>query len=239
MTNYISRAEAGELCDGLIREYIGQNAEIPDCIDIDGFVRDFLKCTVLYESIAEEDRNRIGFTGDGKRPLRVLKNKKVTEIIYPRNTVVLDKYLLQPCEQYRRRFVLGHEAGHVIANRITPDSPACFYHYVDHEKTGYSIDELCEKYSICEWQANTIGASLLMPRFVMQNMLKKLNGGKRLPIYGDSIFHPREKAILNKMANTLKVSHTTLVIRLKELDMLSRHNVSEYIQKELKLGGGR
>ena len=237
MTNFISRAEAEELCDGLIQQFIGNVSTIPESIDIDAFVRDFLNCPVLYENIVEEDKDRIAFVADGKRPLRVMKNGQPKEVVYPRNTIVLDKYLLNPSEYNHRRFVLSHEAGHVLANRINPDSPACFHHFTDRERINYTIDDLEARYSINEWQANTIGASLLMPRYVMKNTLKKFNGGRRLPIYGDNIFHPREKAILNKMANTLQVSYTALVIRLRDLDMLSRHNVSEYIQKELGLGG--
>lgn len=121
MTNYISRAEAEELCDELIRQFTGSTSSDPNPVDIDLFVRDYLKCTVLYESIAEDDADKIGFTGDGKRPLRVLKDGKPKDVIYPRNTIVLDKYLLKSSELYRRRFVLSHEAGHVIANRINPD----------------------------------------------------------------------------------------------------------------------
>lgn len=239
MTNYISRAEAEELCDCLIQQFIGSATTIPEHIDIDSFVRDYLKCTVLYEVIAEDDKDKIGFTGDGKHPLRIIKNGRPKETIYPRNTIVLDKYLLNPGEQYHRRFVLGHEAGHIIANRINPDNPACFHRFIDKARTEYTIGDLKDRYNINEWQANTIAASLLMPRFVMRNTLKQFNGGRRLPIYGDNIFHPREKAILNKMAAALQVSHTALVIRLRDLDMLSKHDVSEYIQKELGFGGGQ
>lgn len=239
LNNYISRAEAEELCDGLIQQFIGGISSDPEPIDIDSFARDFLKCTVIYESIAEDDKDKIGFTGDGKRQLRVLKNGTPKAVVYPRNTIVLDKYLLRKEEQCRRRFVLGHEAGHIIANRINPDNPACFHHFNDHERTEYTVDDIKERYSMCEWQANTFAAALLMPRYLMINTLKKFNGGRRLPIYGESIFHPREKAILNKMANTLQVSYTALVIRLRDLNMLRRHNVSEYIQKELGFGGAR
>ena len=237
MTNYISRAEADELCDGLIQQYVGNGAQVPTSINIDGFVRDFLRCTVVYESIAEEDRDRIGFTGDGKHPLRILKNGKVKEIVYPRNTIVLDKYLLNPNEDNHRRFVLGHEAGHILSGRINPDSPACFHHFNDRERTVYTFGDMKERYSMNEWQANIFGAALLMPRFVMIDTLKRFNGGRRLPVYGENIFHPREKVILCKMANVLQVSYTALVIRLKDLGMLNRHNLSEYIQKELRLGG--
>ncbi len=237
MTNYISRAEAEELCDGLIQQFIGNDSEIPKAIDIDAFVCDYLRCTVVYENISEEDKDRIGFTGDGKRPLRIIKNGKRKEVLYPKNTIVLDKFLLNPGEQYHRRFVLGHEAGHILANRINPDSPACFYHFKNQDCSTYSMNDLKERYSINEWQANTFAAALLMPRYVMIEVLKRFNGGRRLPVYGESIFHPREKSILNKMANSLQVSYTALIIRLRDLKMLNYHDVSEYIHSELRLGG--
>ena len=237
MTNYISRAEAEELCENLISEF-SKTESVPLCfVDIDSFVREFLKCKIIYENISEEDKDRIAFTGDGKRSLRVSKGGVIKEIVYPRNTIVMDKFLLNPSENNRRRFILSHEAGHVIANRINPDDPACFHHCANRERKRYTIQDLKDRYSISEWQANTIGASLLMPRSIMKSALKLFNGGRRLQIYGESIFHPREKAILDKMAKSLQVSHTALVIRLKELDMLTKHDVSEYIQKELGFGG--
>ena len=58
-------------------------------------------------------------------------------------------------------------------------------------------------------------------------------------MYGDAVFHPREKVILNKMADSLNVSYTALTIRLKRLGMLKHHDISEYITKELQLGGDR
>ncbi len=237
MINFISRAEIEELCDELIIEYSKHFETVDHYVDIDDFAKRYLKLIVVYENIAEEDIDRIAFTGDGKRSLRVSKGGTIKEIVYPRNTIVMDKFLLNPSENNRRRFILSHETGHVIANRINPDSPACFHHCTDRERKRYTLQDLKERYSIGEWQANTIGASLLMPRSIIKNALKCFNGGRRLPIYGESIFHPREKAILDKMAKSLQVSHTALVIRLKDLDMLTKHDVSKYIRKELGFGG--
>lgn len=94
-----------------------------------------------------------------------------------------------------------------------------------------------EIYTIGEWQANTISASLLMPVPIMKKALRKFNGGRRLPVYGETVFHPREKVILQKMASSLGVSFTALVIRLRGLGMLSRHSIGEYIGSELRFGG--
>ena len=48
MTNYISQAEAEELCETMLRLYLGRNTPASDRIDIDGFVRGYLKCRILY-----------------------------------------------------------------------------------------------------------------------------------------------------------------------------------------------
>ena len=46
MQNYISYAEADELCDGLIRQFIGSNnITIPLNVDIDAFVKYSLQGT--------------------------------------------------------------------------------------------------------------------------------------------------------------------------------------------------
>ena len=39
MTNYISQAEVEELCETMLRLYLGRNTSASDRIDIDGFVR--------------------------------------------------------------------------------------------------------------------------------------------------------------------------------------------------------
>ena len=93
-----------------------------------------------------------------------------------------------------------------------------------------------ERYSIGEWQANALSAALLMPRFMVLSALQKFNRGRRLPVYGENVFRPSEKVILQKMADTLQVSHTALVIRLRQMQLLERHDISEYIVKELRLG---
>lgn len=237
MKNIVSRIEADELCENMIIEYLGKSSSTVNSVDIDGFVKDFLHCNIVYESIAEENKDRVGFTGDGRRELLIFKNGKVKSVIYPKNTIVLDKYLLNKNEESHRRFILGHEAGHVLSNKINPCNTACFYNFANKNYDKFTIDEMRERYSINEWQANMFAAALLMPRYMMVKILKKYNGGRRLPIYGSNIFRPREKVILSKMKDALNVSYTAFVIRLKDLGMLKQHDVSEYIQMELGLGG--
>lgn len=238
MTNYISRAEIEELCEGLIVEYSEHSDKEITSVDIDGFVKDYLKYKIVYETIAEDDPDRIGFTGDGNHPLTIRKNGQIKSVVYPPKTIVLDKHLKHKDKDAMRRFILAHEVGHILSNRIDPDKAACFYHAYsfDNDKI-YSIDDLRKRYNIDEINANAFAAALLMPRFLVERTIKKYNGGRRLPVYGEFVFHPREKTILHKMETELKVSHSSLVIRLKELDFLKRHLLSEYIKNDLGYGG--
>ena len=71
MINFISQAEIEELCEAMLSQYRGRDAPTPQRVDIDGFVQDYLKCTIRYEAFAEDDPNKIGFAGDGRSALKI------------------------------------------------------------------------------------------------------------------------------------------------------------------------
>ena len=194
MTSYISRTEADELCDELIRQFVGGDTKAAMAVDIDSFVATFLKCPILYENYAEGDPDKIGFTSDGVCPLRVSDGGVVEQRVYPKYTVVLEKYLLRPGEEARRRFTLAHEAGHIIASQLDPHANACFHRDIDTERL-YTAEELRQRMSLSEWQANMLAGCLLMPRFIVKNALIQYNNGRKLPVYGTSVFRPRENTV--------------------------------------------
>ena len=231
MNNYLSYTEADELCDEMIRQFIDDSEKL-HAVDIDAFVTDYLKCTVRYECISEKDPTKIGFTADGKRPLKVLRSGTVKVVTFPKNTIILDQYLLQAEEESRRRFILGHEAGHILSSRLNLSDAAGFHSSFDNEHV-YTLDELKDQCSINEWQANTFAAALLMPRFMMLKALEKYNKGKPITVYGESVFAAREKRLLNKIATLFNVSYTALVIRLRKLKMLDYRDLSEYVEKHV------
>lgn len=234
MKNFLSRAEADELCDSLVRPFC-EGGGISR-VDIDSFVKKALRCPVFYESFAEKDLDKIGFCGDGQTPLQVYRHGKPVAIVFPKEAIVLESYLLHEDEQGRRRFTLAHEAEHVLASRMCSSQAAGFHCPYDSSRV-YNIGELRERLSIAEWQANTLAASLLMPRFLIKKELEKYTGGECLPVYGERVFRPKEKEILSEISRTMEVSYTALIIRLQTLGLLSHHPLSEYLFKELGVGG--
>lgn len=81
-----SYEELDELGEGLIRQYLGKEAERTCCVDIEGFVTDFLKLPLLYRSFAEEDSDKIGFIADGVTPLLLSTESLITSASTLRRT---------------------------------------------------------------------------------------------------------------------------------------------------------
>ena len=98
-----SYEELDELGEGLIRQYLGKEAERTCCVDIEGFVTDFLKLPLLYRSFAEEDSDKIGFIADGSTPLCVYENGEIKNRIYPRGTIVIERCLRQAALHHQPR----------------------------------------------------------------------------------------------------------------------------------------
>ena len=83
MRNFLSKKEADELGDALVQQYIGNHKEFPLFVDIDGFTTGFLRCQVLYETFAEDDMDKIGFSSDGITPLSVHREGKQCRWFFP------------------------------------------------------------------------------------------------------------------------------------------------------------
>lgn len=73
---------------------------------------------------------------------------------------------------------------------------------------------------------------------MVQEVVKRFGVSGLIPIYGNNFLRLEDKLLVKKMAGTMGVSYTAFLIRLKELHLLARHNVSEYIASEIGLGNG-
>ena len=198
---------------------------------------DDLKLRIEYASFAEDDTGRIGFLADGATPLLVHQDGKIIPFVFPKDTIVLDKFLLAEKEQGRRRFTMAHEASHHILSKMyAMPSEGRFHAEYDSERS-YSKEELAQMFASVEWQADTMGASLLMPRRIIENALAKYNQSNPIRVYGDNTITSKDKAVIRRMAAYIGVSYTALVIRLRDMGLFEYHNILEYISNELNLGG--
>lgn len=238
MRSYISNDELEEIGETIVKAYLTKTKRTDAlCVDIEGLVTDYLGLTVVYENIAEDDPNKIAFLSNGKKPLCVARNGKRAEIIFPKNTAILDKFLLREQESSRRRFTLGHEGAHsVIAKQNPMQDVGCFHNEFDPER-HYTVEEQRALLAFSEMQADRLSSVFLMPRFILKKVMTKYGCENGLPVYGWSVFAPEDKQKLRKMADCMGVSHQALVIRLKTLGLLIPHDLTEYLEKGLCLGG--
>lgn len=236
MKNLSSFEELEELGEAIIKEYIKKTKQTNSlCVDIEGFLTSYLGLDLTYDSIAETDNGRIGFLSDGTRPLWVYRNHQRMQVMFHKDTVVLDNILLRENESGRHRFSMAHEAAHKVLERHIPKQTTPCFHSVFDSEAKYTIEELHQAFSWNELLADRLGAVFLMPRFLVYKAIKKVAGKAYFKVYGNSIFSEEDKIAIHKTADSMGVSYTAFVMRLRELDFLEQHELSEYIGSNLRL----
>lgn len=234
MQVYVSNREIEQIAKGLVQTSLGHPP--PRFINIDAIAR-YLHFPVVYEDFAEKDPDKIGFVSDGQKALLIIRNGRKCKIRFKKDTIILDRFLLRPEEEYRRRFTLAHEISHILINRADPGhSGACFNRVYDTERT-YSIEELRERLSLGECQANSMAAMILMPYEVLADSVNRHFHRATIPVYGDCVFLPKIKPVLQQMSKELGVSFTAIVIQLRKYNLLENRDMSEYFIKTISNGG--
>ena len=230
--------ELDTLGEGLSKDYLKKahkQTVLP--FDIEGFITSYLGQTIVYENFAEKDSGKIGFCADGEHPLLVYRNKKPVAVIFPNNTIVIDKYLLRNTEYNRRRFTLAHEAAHRILEKHFSLEPAANFHTDYDEEAKYTEERIEREFSIAEVYANRLGAAILMPLFLVRKVLQKYNDGHPLVCYDGNVFAAQDRMKIQQMAKCLGVSYTAFVTRLREFKLLNCRPIEEYLSDGLHLGG--
>lgn len=225
--------EIDELGEGLIRQYLGADAERTCCVDIEGFATEYLKLPLLYRSFAEQDTDKIGFIADGITPLRIHEDGTSCLCVFPKGTIVIERSLRRENESGRRRFTISHECAHYLMDKTIP--AAAFHREFDGER-DYTPEDFRNLFSFHETLIDRMGAALLMPRFMVRNVVAMHGCAGGIPVFGDRVMRTTDKLRIKQMANTMGVSFSAFLIRLRELGYLSRRPLYEFITEEMGLG---
>lgn len=225
--------EIDELGEGLIRQYLGADAERTCCVDIEGFATEYLKLPLLYRSFAEQDTDKIGFIADGITPLRIHEDGTSCLCVFPKGTIVIERSLRRENESGRRRFTISHECAHYLMDKTIP--AAAFHREFDGER-DYTPEDFRNLFSFHETLIDRMGAALLMPRFMVRNVVAMHGCAGGIPVFGDRVMRTTDKLRIKQMANTMGVSFSAFLIRLRELAYLSRRPLYEFITEEMGLG---
>lgn len=229
---WLSNASIDELGNSLIRNYMGERVNNETAVDIEGFVTKYLKLPIIYHSFAEDDMSKLGFISDGKTPLNVFSDKRKQKMVFPKGTVVIERYLCGERELGRRRFTIAHEAAHYIVDKSLAASS--FHREFDNERI-YTANDLREAFNVQETNIDRLAGALLMPEIMVRNYLAQNKREYGIAIYDNSFIRPEDNLFLQRMASDMGASVTALLIQIKQLGLYIKKSMDEYLA-ELGLG---
>lgn len=187
-------------------------------VPIDRLACEYLGLSVSFAQLSA-DGSVLGITAYGDTEFdtgeRVIHMK--------RNQVLLDMSLLSFSDNRtavrRKRFTLAHECAHQIlfALNAVGTQPV----------TGKPYSLCMARKSRREWQADALGAALLMPAELVGTVMCSATQGRVIRSYGGR-FTLGDRLLLDRLCLRFRVSRTALAIRLRELGYIERRPACEF-----------
>ncbi len=198
---------------------------------IDKLAKDYLGLSVSFARLSS-DGSICGLTAyaDTEYQTEELGVKRCIPL--KRNQILLDESFIQPGQVQRlcgkRRFTLAHECAHQILYQYESDEvkAACQKKY--DARSNYSLRDLKTREDWNEWQANALGAAILMPQKEIDLAMWYFARGKKLINYEGRFNYP-DKLSLSLLCHTLGVSKTAATIRLRQLGYIEDRPYQEFV----------
>ena len=111
MQEKIEEQRTNELTESIVLKYLKKKKQSPEsvlCVDIEGLASEYFKQKIIYEIFAEDDPGKDAFSANGIRPLKVRRNRKTEEVVFPKGTIVLDKHYQNQFNITSRRYIIAH-----------------------------------------------------------------------------------------------------------------------------------
>ena len=197
---------------------------------IDQFARDYLGLQVSFARLSS-DGSICGLTAYTDTEY-IVEEKGVRRTLPLKcNQVLLDESFIRQGQIKKlcgkRRFTLAHECAHQILYQMESDEvkQCCNRQY--SARTAYSLRDLKTHEDWNEWQANVLGAAILMPQREIDLAVAYYARGRKLVSY-DGTYAYWDKVALDRICQQFGVSKTAAVIRLRQLGHLETRPYSEY-----------
>ena len=198
---------------------------------IDQFARDYLGLDVSIARLST-DGSICGLTAYEDTNYVIEENGVSRTIPLKKNQVLLDESFVKPGQVRslcgKRRFTLAHECAHQILYRLESDDVkvSCRKKYA--ARKAYSLRELKTTEDWNEWQANVLGAAILMPQKEIDLAMWRFSSGEPFISY-EGKFSYRNRLSLEIICKQLAVSKSAATIRLKQLGYIIERPFSEFV----------
>lgn len=198
---------------------------------IDQFAEDYLGLKVSFTRLSS-DGSILGLTAYDDTEYFVEEKEARSMISLKRNQILLDESFIQPGQVRqlcgKRRFTLAHECAHQILFHLETDTVKQSFRKKYAARTAYSLRELKTHEDWNEWQANALGAAILMPQREIDLAMWYFSGRKPLVCY-EGKFSYRDRLALDMICRQLSVSKSAAIIRLRQLGYIEDRPYSEYV----------
>ncbi len=198
---------------------------------IEQFAIDYLGLDISYMTLSM-DGSILGLTVYDDTEYKIRQENGDIKVFHlKRNQVILDSIFTRPENVQRlsgmQRFTIAHECAHQILHQLETDdnSSASARKYAEHRVCSHRTLQTKEDWN--EWQANALGAAILMPQAEVNRAMWYLNLDKPLVSYGGRFFDDNKK-LFGTFCSTFSVSKAAAAIRLEQLGYLEKRNLSEY-----------
>ncbi len=190
-----------------------------DILPIETLAKQYLNLDIKYTKLSD-DRSIYGLTAYADTEYRLMIDNQEKSIELKSNQILLDDIFIDPrfSESLSRKknFTIAHECSHQILFGMEEEKYKSKYKKLYSMRKNYTFRELKTAEDWNEWQANVLGASILMPKQNVVSFIEPLLNGEKLTDY-EKLFTNKDMDILIEFCEFFKVSKTAAIIRLKKL----------------------
>ena len=223
----LSKREIERIGNDIIADFFRVTGQSIRNIDIEALASDYLGLKQVYTKLSDNGK-MLGLTTFRGIKLELQRNGGIDSIILPEDTILLEERLREKGTKGCRRFTIGHECGHQILYRMEEKQGHFDVHTRFRSGQAYSCRELKTVSDWYEWQANALGAVLLMPEELVRHTMKLFGYEGKLRVYRWGRLEMYDHHFIQAMTEYLGVSKTALIVRLRELGMVDDRPDDEY-----------
>ena len=197
---------------------------------IDQFAKDYLGLSVSFAHLSS-DGSLCGLTAYADTEYTIEEEGVKRTIPLKANQVLLDMSFIQPGQVHalcgKRRFTLAHECAHQILFGMESDNDKRTHEIKYAPRAAYSLRDLKTREDWNEWQANVLGAAILMPQKEIDIAMRQFARGRVLKNY-EGRFNYIDRLSLTLLCQSLGVSKSAAIIRLRQLGYIEDRPFAEY-----------
>lgn len=186
---------------------------------IDQFATEYLGLSVSFVRLSS-DGSICGLTSYADAEYVIEERGLARTIPLSRNQVLLDSSFVEVGQVKRlcgkRRFTLAHECAHQILFQLETEEEKQYRCRDYATRKVYSLRDLKTKEDWNEWQANALGAALLMPQEEVERAMWLFGQCRKLTNYEGRFTHT-DKMVLTEFCHALGVSKSAAIIRLRQM----------------------